>query len=95
VDFLGFQVEIHGIKLDPSKIESIKNWPQPKSVKDVQGFLGFANYNRQFIEGYSKKALPLTNLTKKDTPFAWGHEEQQSISIPHAHWYRGEYCWPS
>jgi len=79
VDFLGFLVGVEGIRMDPSKIQSIKEWPQPRNVKDVQGFLGFANYNRQFIESYSKKALPLTNLTKKDTPFIWGKPQEQAF----------------
>jgi len=45
VDFLGFLVGTKGIRMDPSKIASIKKWPQPRNVKEVQGFLGFANYN--------------------------------------------------
>jgi len=79
VTFLGYVVGRHGIKMEPAKIQSIEEWPLPKNVKEVQGFLEFANYNRQFIEGYSKKALPLTSLTKKDTPFHWGSKEQQAF----------------
>ena len=42
------------------------------TVKEVQAFLGFANFNQQFIKDYSEKALPLTALTKKETGFQWG-----------------------
>jgi len=43
----------------------------PQNVTDIQSFLGLANYNRKFIQDYSKKALPLMALTKKDVPFRW------------------------
>ena len=69
VDFLGFIVGTKGIRMDPDKIQSIMEWPTPKSVKDVQSYLGLANYNRKFIKDYSKIATPLTNLTRKDTEF--------------------------
>ena len=51
--------------MDPSKIASVTEWPEPKTVKEVQGFLGLANFNRKFIQGYSRIAAPLTDLTKK------------------------------
>ena len=55
--------------MSPEKIKAIAEWPTPHDVKEVQSFLGFANFNRKFIEGYSKKALPLTDITKKDIGF--------------------------
>ena len=69
VEFLGFQVTTTGVQMSQEKIDSIRNWPVPHDVKSVQGFLGFANFNRRFIEGYSKKAIPLTKITKKDVGF--------------------------
>ncbi|SLM39539.1 reverse transcriptase domain protein [Lasallia pustulata] len=48
-------------------------------VKDIQSFLGFANFYRQFIKKYSQKATPLTNLTKKEQPFQWNKEHQQAF----------------
>jgi hypothetical protein len=53
------------------KVQTIKEWPIPKTVKEVQIFLGFANFYRQFVCDYSKIAMPLTNLTKKNQPFIW------------------------
>ena len=47
------------------KAEDIQAWNTPQSVKDVQRFMGFANFYRRFIKGLSKIAKPLTNLTKK------------------------------
>ena len=79
VTFLGFIVGRQGIQLDPSKVDSIRTWPTPKTVKDVQAFLGLTNYNRKFVENYSKLALPLTELTKKDKPFTWAKPQQAAF----------------
>jgi hypothetical protein len=64
-------VGINGIRMDPSKVFVVVDWPTPMNVKDVQSFLGFANFYRRFIKDFAKKAAPLTKLTKKDTPFVW------------------------
>ena len=69
VKFLGYIVSREGLKMDSKKIEAITSWPKPTIVKEVQSFLGFANFYRQFIKDYSKIAVPLTNLTKKDQAF--------------------------
>jgi hypothetical protein len=79
LEFLGFIVGRDGIQLDPDKIKSIWQWPQPKTVRDVQAFLGLANYNRKFIENYSKIATPLTELTKKDIRFQWTSKQEQAF----------------
>ena len=61
--FVGYMVSPAGIGMDPKKIKSILEWPVPKSVKEVQSFLGFANFYRKFINNYSCLATPLTTLT--------------------------------
>ena len=60
--------------MDPAKVSAVMDWPNPGSKKEVQSFLGFANFYRRFIEGFSKLARPLFDLTKKDVPFAWSEE---------------------
>jgi hypothetical protein len=55
--------------MDPKKLEAIEKWPQPKNIIEVQEFLGFANFYRRFIRGYSELVIPLTNLIKKDVKF--------------------------
>ena len=55
--------------MDPQKIEAIVNWKQPTNVSEVRSFLGLAGYYRKFVEGFSKIAIPLTNLLKKDRKF--------------------------
>jgi len=72
-------VTTKGVRMSPEKIQAIQEWPAPHDVKSVQGFLGFANFNRRFIEGYSKKALPLTEITKKDTGFRWDTDQKRAF----------------
>ena len=53
-----------GIYMEDEKIKAVKQWPEPKSVKDIQVFLGFANFYWQFIQGFSCIAAPLTSMLK-------------------------------
>ena len=71
VKFLGYNISADGISMCEDKVEAILNWPTPKSVKEIQQFLGLANFYRRFISNFSKLVQPLTALTKKDTPFLW------------------------
>ena len=57
--------------MDVEKTAAITKWPVPKNICDVQSFLGFANFYRQFIATFSDIVLPLTQLTRKGTPFSW------------------------
>src|SRR5258706_12083575 len=63
--FLGFIISASGIEMDPAKVEAILCWETPSSVKDVQCFLGFANFYRRFIHKYSNVCQPLFNLLRK------------------------------
>ena len=64
VKYLGMIVTTNGIEMDTEKVEAIQKWEPPSSVKDVQAFLGFANFYRRFIPEFSKKVKPLNELTK-------------------------------
>ena len=79
VKFLGYEISPGIIRMDPDKIQCIKDWPIPTTVKEVRSFLGFANFYRRFIRGYGARAIPLTDLTKKDKVFSWGDKEQLSF----------------
>jgi len=57
--------------MDDSKVQVIHDWPRPRRLKDVQAFLGFANFYRYFIKNYSQIVLPLTYLTRKDVAWNW------------------------
>ena len=71
IEFLGYHISPEGISMSTAKVESVRNWPVPRNVKDMQAFLGFANFYRRFIEGFSKICKPLTDHTQKDKMFEW------------------------
>ncbi len=70
ISYLGHVITGTEVHIDPSKIQSIQDWPLPKTVKQVRGFLGLTGYYRRFIKGYASLAKPLTDLLKKDN-FLW------------------------
>ena len=74
VAYLGHIVGQGQVRMDPEKTRSVREWPRPCNVKQVQGFLGFVNFNRWFIKNYSLKTEPLTRLTRKDHRFDWTKE---------------------
>nr|GEV35146.1 putative reverse transcriptase domain-containing protein [Tanacetum cinerariifolium] len=69
VQFLGHVIDSRGIHVDPSKIESIKDWASLKTPTEIRQFLGLAGYYRRFIEGFSKIAKSMTKLTQKGIKF--------------------------
>jgi RNase H-like domain found in reverse transcriptase/Reverse transcriptase (RNA-dependent DNA polymerase) len=71
VSLLGHIVGANGLQREGKKVEAVVKWPQPANKVEVQSFLGFANYYRRFISGFSQMAAPLSNLTKKKVSFDW------------------------
>ncbi|KAG5727749.1 hypothetical protein E4T56_gene20776 [Termitomyces sp. T112] len=71
VKYLGVILTPDGVRMDPAKVDTILNWPSPRNIKEVQSFLGFANFYRRFIDNYSGITKPLNRLTWKDTPWDW------------------------
>ena len=71
IEYIGVIISEGRIKMDPTKISGITQWPVPKKLKDLQSFLGFCNFYCRFIEHYSAIARPLFALCKKETPYTW------------------------
>ncbi len=83
VEYLGHKITPEGITVCDDKVESVKTWPQPKTVGDIRQFLGLCGFYRKFIKGYGQTAKPLTDLTKKEASDDTGAlhefgEEQQT-----------------
>ncbi|GAU26517.1 hypothetical protein TSUD_361500 [Trifolium subterraneum] len=68
-----------GIAVNPAKVDAVMKWGTPESVSEIRSFLGLAGYYRRFIEGFSKMALPLTLLTRKDQAFVWDEKCEKSF----------------
>ena len=77
--FLGYVIRPGQMSIDPEKIQRIKDWPEPQNVTDVQSFLGFGNFCRQFIGGYSEITTPLSQLTRKGVLFLMGPKEKAAM----------------
>ena len=79
IEYLGLIIEEGKMSMDPGKLNGIRQWPVPKNVKQVRSWLGFGNFYRKFIRGFSHLGQPLNQLLKKDQPFTWTEEAQQSF----------------
>ena len=80
MDYLGIIIEKGMTRMDPVKIEGIRNWPRPAKVKDIRSFLGFCNFYRPFIRGFAHIARPLNELTKKDTEWNWTTRQEEAFN---------------
>ncbi|GJY65797.1 putative reverse transcriptase domain-containing protein [Tanacetum coccineum] len=81
IKFLGHVIDSSGIHVDPAKIEAVKNWASPTTPSEIRQFLGLAGYYRRFIEGFSKIAKPMTELTQKNQKFDWGEEQEEAFQL--------------
>ena len=82
MEYLGVIVSHDSVKMDPIKVAGVTEWPISTNKKEVQSFLGFTNFYRRFIEGFSHVAHPLFDLTKADSTFHWLMEEQFVMIAP-------------
>ena len=85
VEYLGYRLSPEGLMMSPDKITTIADWLEPCKVKDIQSFLGFANFYCRFIFNYSNIMVPLTRLTQKDAPWNFSEECHRSFNaLKHA-----------
>lgn len=79
VCYLGHVIGHTGVRPDEKRIEAVRNFPEPKTTRELKGFLGLAGYYRRFIPNFSKIAKPLTELLKKDVPYAWNDKTEKAF----------------
>jgi len=77
--FLGVIIGEDGVRMEKEKVQGVIEWPVPKSVKDVQKFLGLANYYRQFVKDFAKIVRPLHEITRKENKWSWGERQQKAF----------------
>jgi len=80
VKYLGYIITANeGVKADPDKLRAIREWEPPRRLRGLRGFLGFANFYRNFIRGFFALAAPLSELNKKGVPFVWTTERDEAF----------------
>jgi hypothetical protein len=74
IKYLGLVVKEGKLAMDSTKLKGVLDWPAPKTVKEVQSFIGFKNFYHHFVKGFSHLAHPLHDLLRKDKKFVWSEE---------------------
>jgi len=80
VSYLGHVIGQNGVRPDERRIKAVKDYPQPKTTRELKGFLGLAGYYRRFVPNFSRIAKPLTELLKKDTPYVWSDKTDEAFT---------------
>ncbi|KAI2666686.1 Transposon Tf2-6 polyprotein [Labeo rohita] len=72
ISFLGYVISPEGVAMDETKVNAVRNWPRPRTIKELQRFLGFSNFYRRFIRNFSTVAAPLSSMLKQGkTRLTW------------------------
>jgi RNase H-like domain found in reverse transcriptase/Reverse transcriptase (RNA-dependent DNA polymerase) len=80
MELLGVTINGDGLGLEDKKVSAIQDWPVPRNLKEMKGFIGFCNFYRRFLKNFSIVACPLHKLDKKGTPWFWGPSQQQAFT---------------
>ncbi|XP_040379158.1 uncharacterized protein LOC121054199 [Oryza brachyantha] len=80
LSYLGYIIGVHGVSTDPEKVKAVVEWPVPKNIKQLRGFLGLAGYYRKFVKNFGVISKPLTNLLRKGESFDWNKAVDHAFS---------------
>jgi hypothetical protein len=80
VEYLRYIVSRDGIKASPGKTKAVRNYPVPRTNKEIRSFLGLASFYRRLVPKFAQIAKPLTELLRKDTPFLWSERQQSAFN---------------
>ena len=80
IKYVGRVVSAEGVKPDPKVISKVRDWEIPRTKTEMQSFLGFANYYREFVPWHAKVVAPLHAVTGLNVTFAWGPEQQKAFN---------------
>ena len=80
VEFLGRMVSHDCLEMSESDVDTVRKWPRPENSKQVERFMGLANYHRTFIKNFAEMAVPLYRITGKQ-PYKWGREQQEAFEL--------------
>jgi len=79
VEFLGVVISPRGVEMQKEKVEGVPNWPAPQNIKEMQKFLGLANYYRRFIKDFARIAAPLHVLVRKEQKWKWEGKQEEAF----------------
>ena len=81
IEFLGHHVGREGLRVMQDKVEAVQKWPEPRNASELRSFLGLAGYYRRFVEGFSRRAAPLHELTHTadGQPYRWQPQHQAAF----------------
>ena len=79
IELLGVVVSGKGLEMEDKKVKKVQDWPKPTTLKQLKGFIGFCNFYRRFLKGFSIIARPLHELDKKGVPWKWGEEQDRAF----------------
>ena len=80
IKYLGRVVSAEGVKPDPKAVAKLRDWDIPRNKTEMQSFLGFANYYREFIPWHAKLVAPLHAVTGLNATFAWSPDQQKAFN---------------
>jgi len=81
IKYLDIIISENKVQIDKEKLSGVLEWPVLTKVKQVQAFLGFVNFYHRFIENFAKMSKPLSDLTKKNSIWTWGKEQQNTFEV--------------